>query len=159
MTDIFTTEKRSQIMSRIGGKNTKPELIVRRYLFAQGFRYRLHGSSTGGKKLAGKPDIVPSKYRAVVFVQGCFWHGHSDCPSFKLPKSRVEFWTNKIRTNIERDASNRFKLAQAGWHVVTVWECHLKKVAVRETTLVNLAAAIRQRTVLDDPEQTVRRAA
>ena len=154
MADIFTTEKRSDIMSRIGSKNTKPELLVRRFLFAQGFRYRIHA-----KKLPGKPDIVLRKYGTVVFVQGCFWHGHSDCPSFKMPKSRVEFWTNKIGTNIERDRNNRFKLAQAGWHVITVWECHLRKASLREATLNSLTIAIKERTVLDNPEETIRIAA
>lgn len=107
-------------MAAICGKDTVPELIIRRGLHAKGFRYRLHG-----RALPGKPDMVFAQYRAVVFVHGCFWHGH-DCPLFKWPRSREEFWRKKIGGNQARDARNQSALRSAGWRVATVWECALK---------------------------------
>ena len=107
-------------MSHIRGKNTRPELIVRKYLFAHGFRFRVNV-----KKLPGTPDIVLRKYHTVIFVNGCFWHGHEGCPYFVLPKSNVEFWNNKITRNRERDLKNRIKLRDMGWHVIQLWECQL----------------------------------
>ena len=110
-------------MSHIRGKNTRPELIVRKYLFAHGFRFRVNV-----KKLPGTPDIVLRKYHTVIFVNGCFWHGHEGCPYFVLPKSNVEFWNNKITRNRERDLKNRIKLRDMGWHVIQLWECQLDAV-------------------------------
>lgn len=107
-------------MSRIRGKDTGPEMVVRRELFARGFRYRLHA-----KDLPGRPDIVLPKFGAVVIVDGCFWHGHRRCKVFRLPKTRVAFWKAKIDQNRMRDAKNRKLLRQSGWLVIRVWECQL----------------------------------
>lgn len=120
MTDIVSREKRSSMMSGIKGKNTKPELIVRKGLSKLGFGYRLHL-----KSLPGKPDLVFTKYKAVIFVNGCFWHGHK-CRLFKWPKSNQEFWKKKIQGNIERDNRNLALLSREGWRVMTIWECALK---------------------------------
>ena len=120
MTDVLTREQRRYNMSRIRGKDTKPEMIQRRGLHAAGFRYRLHVED-----LPGKPDLVFPRYRAVIFVHGCFWHGH-DCPLFKLPSTRTEFWAEKIRKNQERDRRAVQALEAANWRVMTVWECLLK---------------------------------
>lgn len=120
MTDIVSPEQRSRMMSGIRGKNTKPELIVRKELFRRGFRYRLHQ-----KNLPGKPDLVFPKYKAVIFVNGCFWHGH-ECKLFKWPKSNRKFWKEKIKGNIERDKRNLDLLYREGWRVMTTWECALK---------------------------------
>jgi DNA mismatch endonuclease (patch repair protein) len=107
-------------MSRIRGKDTKPELLIRKGLFARGFRYRLHQ-----KELPGKPDLVLRRYGAVIFVHGCFWHGH-DCHLFTVPKSNTEFWSNKIRANCARDEANRRELLAGGWRVLEVWECAIR---------------------------------
>ncbi|MBO8093652.1 MAG: DNA mismatch endonuclease Vsr [Prosthecochloris sp.] len=120
MTDIVSPERRSLMMSGIGPKNTKPEMIVRKGLHSQGFRYRLHV-----KNLPGKPDLVLARYHAVIFVNGCFWHGH-DCPLFKWPSTREEFWRNKINRNREKDIESRAALFAAGWRVGVVWECAVK---------------------------------
>lgn len=120
-------------MAAIHGKDTKPELIVRRYLFSRGFRYRLNHP-----RLPGHPDLVLRKYRTVIFVNGCFWHGHEDCPSFRLPKTNTDYWRAKITRNKERDMEEQRRLAAMGWHCVTVWECQLKP-AYRERTLASLA--------------------
>lgn len=120
MADIVTPEKRSLMMSGIRGKDTKPEILIRKALFARGWRYRLHD-----KRLPGKPDLVFPRLRAVIFVDGCFWHGHH-CHLFKLPSSRIEFWTEKIGRNRERDIEVRRKLDELGWRHLTVWECALK---------------------------------
>ncbi len=108
-------------MQAIKNKNTKPELVVRKLLHNRGFRYRLHGS-----KLPGKPDIVLTKYKAIVFIHGCFWHGHDDCHLFKLPKTRAEFWCKKINSNITRDQSDIKLLIEGGWRILIVWECAIK---------------------------------
>lgn len=105
-------------MSGIRAENTKPEILVRKLLFAQGFRFRLHRAD-----LDGRPDIVLPKHRAVVFVHGCFWHGHKDCRYFKLPSSNTAFWARKIEGNTARDAMVRSKLRKAGWRILVVWEC------------------------------------
>lgn len=120
MADIVSPEKRSRMMSGIRGKNTKPEIQVRKGLHAAGFRYRLHVRS-----LSGKPDIVLPRYRAVIFVHGCFWHGHS-CHLFRWPSSRTEFWKQKIEGNIRKDRESRKALAGAGWRIMTIWECAVK---------------------------------
>lgn len=119
-TDVLTPEQRRLNMSRIRGKNTRPEMTVRRLLHAAGFRYRLHGAG-----LPGKPDLVLPKYQAVIFVHGCFWHRHN-CPLFKWPKTRQEFWHLKITRNVERDVRTEARLHEAGWRVLTVWECALR---------------------------------
>lgn len=109
------------MMAGIKGKNTKPEILVRKLLHVLGFRFRLHRSV-----LAGKPDLVLAKHNAVIFVQGCFWHGHKDCPVFRLPKSRTEFWEQKIGGNRKRDERSKIELLSGGWRVIYVWECALK---------------------------------
>lgn len=108
-------------MAGILAKNTKPEIIVRRGLHAMGFRFRLHD-----RKLPGKPDLVLPRYRAVIFVNGCFWHGH-ECPLFKWPKSREEFWREKIERNKANDRTNALKISALGWRQLTVWECAIKR--------------------------------
>ncbi|ATG48275.1 very short patch repair endonuclease [Celeribacter ethanolicus] len=120
MADVHDSKTRSRNMAAIRGADTKPEMLIRRGLHARGFRYRLHD-----RKLPGKPDIVLPKHRAVIFVNGCFWHGH-DCPLFRWPATRQEFWRTKITGNIERDARNIDMLLVSGWRVATVWECALK---------------------------------
>lgn len=122
MSDIHSKETRSYNMSQIRGKDTKPELLVRRFIFANGFRYRLHD-----KKLPGKPDIVLPKYKIVIFVNGCFWHGHENCRYFKIPGTRTEWWTNKIVQNKRSDQANCEKLTELGWKVITIFECKLRK--------------------------------
>lgn len=119
-------------MSAIKGKNTRPELLVRKFLFSRGFRYRLNHP-----RLPGHPDIVLRKYRTVIFVNGCFWHGHQGCKYFVLPKTNVEFWRTKIERNQKRDVEEQCQLASMGWHCITVWECQLKP-KVRQQTLESL---------------------
>ena len=109
-------------MSRIHGKDTKPEELVRKYLFSRGFRYRKND-----KRLPGKPDIVLPKYRTVLFINGCFWHMHENCKDFVMPKSNVDFWTEKLSGNVTRDKINREKLVELGWNVLIVWSCELKR--------------------------------
>lgn len=138
MADVHSPETRSYNMSRIRGKNTKPEELVRKYLFAQGFRYRKNDA-----RLPGKPDIVLPKYKTVIFVNGCFWHGHSGCRYFVWPKSNAEFWKKKINGNIKRDEKNYELLVALGWQVIIVWECELKHSIV-EHTLNSLVCKIRQ---------------
>ena len=118
--DKMSEEQRHRCMASIRGRDTKPELIVRRYLFGRGFRYRLNHP-----RLPGHPDIVLHKYRTVIFVNGCFWHGHKGCRYFTIPKSNTDFWSAKISRNAERDRSVQQQLAAMGWHCVTVWECQL----------------------------------
>ena len=134
--DVHDKETRSYNMSRIKGKDTKPEEIVRKYLFSQGFRYRKND-----KRLPGKPDIVLPKYKTVIFVNGCFWHKHEGCKSFVWPKNNAEFWKEKIESNIVRDKKQYDELQNAGWHVIIVWECELKKKQ-RMDTLEHLADEI-----------------
>ena len=126
--DKITPEQRSKTMSRIRAKNTKPEMIVRRYLYANGFRFRVNV-----RTLPGTPDIVLKKYHTAIFINGCFWHGHV-CQQGRMPKSNVEFWLNKITRNKERDEEVRDKLRTIGWRTMVVWECQLKP-SVRQQTL------------------------
>ncbi len=119
-------------MSRIKGKNTKPEMLVRKFLFAKGLRYRLHD-----KKLPGKPDIILPKYKTVIFIHGCFWHGHKGCKYFVIPKTRTDWWLNKINKNKEKDNDSILKLNEEGWHIIVVWECDLKSKK-KEEVLNNL---------------------
>ena len=128
MADVHTKEIRSYNMSQIRSKNTKPELIVRKYLFANGFRFRLHS-----KSLPGKPDIVLPKYRTVIFVHGCFWHGHEDCKYFVVPKTKTEWWLNKIGRNKQLDNEHIKKLRSEKWNVITLFECKLKKGNIDST--------------------------
>ena len=137
MADVHDTVTRSYNMSRIKGCNTKPEETVRKYLFSKGFRYRKND-----KSLPGKPDIVLPKYKAVVFINGCFWHKHEGCKYFKWPRSNADFWKNKINRNVERDKQVQHELMKAGWKVITVWECELKK-ELFEQTMVQLIDSIK----------------
>ena len=120
MADVHSIATRSYNMSRIKGKDTKPEMLVRRYLHAHGFRYRLHD-----KKLPGKPDLVFPKYKTVIFVNGCFWHAHN-CHLFKWPSTRKDFWESKILSNKVRDQENLKQYSDAGWKTLIIWECALK---------------------------------
>jgi len=115
-------------MSKVKSKNTKPEMIVRRFLHSQGFRYSIHN-----KKLSGRPDIKLTKYKTVVFVNGCFWHGHTARCGYLMPKTNEEFWRSKIEHNVERDKINIKKLNDEGWNVIIVWECELKKYRLDDT--------------------------
>ena len=126
MADVVSSLKRSQMMAGIRGKDTRPELVVRQELFRRGFRYRLHK-----KGLPGKPDLVLPKYNSVIFVNGCFWHGH-ECHLFKWPKSNKDFWEEKISGNRVRDQRNIQLLQSAGWRVLTVWECSFKGKSVQD---------------------------
>ncbi len=132
MADVHDKETRSYNMSRIKGKNTKPEMLVRRYLHANGFRYRLHV-----KGMPGKPDIVLPKYKTVIFVHGCFWHGHEGCKYYVVPKTRTDWWLNKINGNIANDAKANKAIKKEGWKIITLWECDLKS-AIIDTTLKSL---------------------
>ena len=136
--DVHDKETRSYNMSRIKGKNTKPEELVRKFLFSRGFRYRKNDA-----RLPGTPDIVLPKYKTVIFVNGCFWHGHINCKYFVVPKTNTEFWLNKIETNRQRDARKTSELQSLGWRVIVLWECQLKKNVVDET-LYGLAKEIKQ---------------
>ena len=138
MPDTMTREQRHYCMSRIRGKDTRPEMVVRRYLHAHGFRYSLHS-----RRLPGCPDIVLRKYHTVIFINGCFWHGHPGCAKFSMPRSNVEFWQEKIRRNKERDAQEVGALEALGWNVIVVWECELSRRA-RDLTLRNLVDAVRR---------------
>lgn len=135
--DKHTPEVRSYNMSQIKGKNTKPEMIVRKFLFSKGFRYKLHD-----KSLPGKPDILFPKYKTVLFIHGCFWHGHKHCKYFKLPTTRQEYWLPKIENNIKRDQGTVSILRDLRWRVITVWECELKKDRITQT-LNDLAKKIK----------------
>ncbi|MBV2133264.1 very short patch repair endonuclease [Pseudomonas sp. MAP12] len=148
MTDVVSSEKRSQMMSGIRSKDTQPEMIVRRALHARGFRYRLHV-----KDLPGKPDLVFPRYRSVLLIHGCFWHGH-DCHLFKVPGTRTEFWLGKIGRNRERDAEVKKALTELGWRVLEVWECELR--AARKAgylPVVERVAAWLSSTALDNENQ------
>ena len=136
MTDVHNKATRSYNMSQIKGKNTKPEMLVRRFLFANGFRYRLHDP-----KLPGKPDIVLPKYKTIIFVNGCFWHGHKGCSYFVLPKTRTEWWLQKIKGTMNRDKAAEIALNVLGWKVILIWECQLKKNNLT-STLSNLLSEI-----------------
>jgi DNA mismatch endonuclease (patch repair protein) len=134
MADIVSSEKRSEMMSGIRGKDTKPELIVRGLLDRKGYRFRLHR-----KDLPGKPDIVLPKWKTVIFVNGCYWHGHEGCHLFRPPKTRAEFWTAKISSNQARDQRNYSALQKNGWNTVVIWECAVsKKMRLTDDAFVSL---------------------
>jgi DNA mismatch endonuclease (patch repair protein) len=138
--DVHDKKTRSYNMSRIKGKNTKPEELVRKYLFAQGFRYRKND-----KRLPGSPDIVLPKYKTVIFVNGCFWHAHTGCKYFVWPQNNAAFWKEKIQNNIIRDKKNYDKLREMGWQIIVIWECELKP-KTRDLTLSRLANSLREAT-------------
>jgi len=128
MADVHSKEIRSKNMAAIKGKNTKPEMLVRRFLHANGFRYKLHD-----KTLPGKPDIVLPKYKTVIFIHGCFWHGHEGCKYYAVPKTRTEWWLNKINSNIANDEKAVIALKKEGWKIIMLWECELKPKTSSET--------------------------
>lgn len=136
MADVHDKETRSYNMSQIKSKDTKPEILVRKFLFSKGFRYKLHD-----KALPGKPDIVLPKHKTVIFVHGCFWHGHAGCKYFVVPKTRIKWWLNKIATNKNNDLKSKRLLTKAGWKVITLWECNLRKPKA-DRTLSKLLTAI-----------------
>lgn len=133
MTDIKTPEERSRNMAAIHSCDTKPEMLVRRYLHGMGWRYGLHN-----KKLPGSPDIVMRRFKTVIFVHGCFWHGHENCKYYRLPKSNTEFWQDKINKNRTRDERDVEALLQLGWNVIVIWECELKTEVLRQQTFSRL---------------------
>lgn len=132
MSDIYSRSKRSEIMSKISGKETKPEIFVRKFLFSRGFRYRKNV-----KELPGKPDIVLPKYKTVIFINGCFWHGH-DCKRGKLPKSNYDFWASKIERNIQHDLSSITELKKQGWQVIVVWQCEIRNEELKQNRMTSL---------------------
>lgn len=133
MSDTMTPEQRHRCMAAIHSKDTKPEVLVRKFLFAKGLRFRVCN-----RKLPGTPDIVLPKYRVVIFIDGCFWHGHEDCKYSRLPKTNIKFWKAKIETNKTRDIKNENALIAAGWHVIRLWECEIRHKATRAELLENL---------------------
>ncbi|WP_316820823.1 very short patch repair endonuclease [Pedobacter gandavensis] len=128
MTDVHTKIIRSYNMSKIKGKDTQPEILVRKFLHKNGYRYRIHV-----KDLPGKPDIVLPRYKTVVFVQGCFWHGHEGCKYYVVPKTRTDWWLKKINETIVNDKTNQQSLVSTGWRVIEIWECELRKTLVENT--------------------------
>lgn len=134
--DVFTPAKRSEIMSRVRSKNTKPELFVRSLLHAMGYRFRLHR-----KDLPGSPDVVLPRYRTAVFVHGCFWHQHPGCRKATIPKNNSEFWEAKLKRNHERDLEAQCRLEELGWNVLVLWECEVKKAAA--TNAEHLCSVLR----------------
>lgn len=132
MPDIYTKSKRSEIMSKISGKNTKPEIKFRKALFARGFRYR-----TNLNTLPGKPDIVLPKYKTIIFIHGCFWHSHKGCSRSKLPETNMEFWSKKINDNVIRDEKNINALKEIGWNCLIVWQCEISNKNLFDKTLAN----------------------
>jgi DNA mismatch endonuclease (patch repair protein) len=141
MADVHDKKTRSYNMSQIKGKNTKPEMLVRRFLHANGFRYRLHV-----KDLPGKPDIVLPKYRTVIFVHGCFWHGHEGCKYYVVPKTKTEWWLNKINGNIAKDVNVMKSLKKEGWKIIILWECDLKRTTI-EKSLKRLSQKLKNKDV------------
>lgn len=137
MADVHSKEVRSYNMSRIKAKNTKPEMLVRKFLHAQGFRYTLHD-----KKLPGKPDIVLPKYKTVIFVHGCFWHGHKNCKYATIPMTREEWWQSKLQKNKSNDIKGKRLLKKAGWNVVEIWQCKLKNPTKANKVLSKLISTL-----------------
>lgn len=137
MADIMTKQQRHDCMAAVKGKDTKPEMLVRRYLHGLGYRYGLHN-----RKLPSSPDLVLRRLKTVIFIHGCFWHGHEGCKYYRLPKSNIDFWQTKIDRNRKRDAEVEAKLNSMGWRVLTVWECDLKNKERRERTLSDLAKTL-----------------
>ncbi|MDR0332435.1 MAG: DNA mismatch endonuclease Vsr [Dysgonamonadaceae bacterium] len=137
MPDIYSKQKRSEIMSHISGKETKPEIMVRKFLFVNGFRFRKNV-----KDLPGKPDIVLPKYKTVIFIHGCFWHGHT-CKRGALPETNIDFWKTKIGGNTERDKKNITELQNQGWKVIVIWQCEIRNVELQNERLSKLLLEIK----------------
>lgn len=143
MSDHLTIEQRHKNMAAVKSKDTKPEMVVRKYLWSRGFRYRVNNP-----RLPGHPDIILRKYHTCIFVNGCFWHGHEGCKYYRVPKTNTEFWERKISRNRERDREEQKQLARMGWHCITVWECELKGER-REKTLESLEYTLNHIFILD----------
>lgn len=139
MTDIFDKVKRSEIMSKISGKDTKPEVLIRKKLFSKGFRFRKNV-----KTLPGKPDIVLPKYKTTIFVNGCFWHGHG-CKKSKLPKTRTDFWKEKINNNLLRDQKNLENLKNDGWQVIIIWQCEISNNLLLNQKIDEISIQLKQK--------------
>ena len=144
MADVHSPETRSFNMSQIKGKNTKPEEMVRKYLFSHGFRYRKNVQN-----LPGKPDIVLTRYKSCIFVNGCFWHKHEGCKYFVWPKSIAEFWKQKITGNVERDFRQQRELQTMGWNTIVIWECQLRKDMFEET-MINVVRMLKSNILLEE---------
>lgn len=144
MADKMTKEQRRRCMASIKGKDTKPEMLVRRYLHSRGYRYRFNV-----RRLPGTPDIVLRKYRTVIFINGCFWHGHEDCRYFVLPKSNTQYWQQKIERNIQRDMEKHIQLRLLGWHTIIIWGCELMPKN-RHTTLQALEQTLNKIYLLNN---------
>ena len=154
MTDIWNKEKRSEVMSKIHSENTRPELILRKALFARGFRYRVND-----KKLPGKPDIVFPKYKTVIFIHGCFWHGHEhqDCKyEIASPKTNVDYWTRKIASNKKRDIENILKISSMGWNILTIWECEIMKKKNIDILLNRISAFLHEHSEIKSRQVSVK---
>lgn len=140
--DIFSKSARSEIMSKVLAKNNKLEISVRKYLFSKGFRYRKNV-----EEMPGKPDIVLPKYKTIVFIHGCFWHGHENCDAATLPTSNIDYWTKKIKSNEDRDLRNKQMLRNSGWKIIIVWECEVKSKN-RDKRFVKLVQEIQNKSIL-----------
>ncbi|MGB7209126.1 MAG: DNA mismatch endonuclease Vsr [Pyrinomonadaceae bacterium] len=134
MADRFSKEKRSRIMASISATDSKPEIVIRKYLFGLGYRYRKNV-----KALPGKPDLVLKRFKTTILIHGCFWHGHDNCPAAAKPKSNSDFWIKKIHANKVRDARNLQALEKLGWNIITIWQCHVKNKAAFEQTMRKVA--------------------
>jgi DNA mismatch endonuclease (patch repair protein) len=135
--DPLSKKARSALMAKIKGKNTRPEMIIRKFLFSKGFRYRIHDS-----RYSGSPDIVLPKYHTAIFVHGCFWHGHVNCRASRLPTTNVDYWEEKIQQNLERDQRKIKLLKKDGWKVIVIWECKIKTKEQRNTELDEIVKMI-----------------
>lgn len=142
MADVVSKRKRSAIMSKVPQRDSKQELMVRRFLFSKGFRFRKNV-----KKLSGSPDVVLPKYKTVIFIHGCFWHGHENCKYSKLPTSNTEYWHEKIRQNLNRDNRNTSLLESEGWRVIIVWQCELKNNSSANVRLNKLIEEIQYKNL------------
>lgn len=132
MADIVSSDRRSQIMGKIRGKNTSPEMVVRRLIYSLGYRYRLHS-----KKLTGRPDLVFSSRKKVIFVHGCFWHLHEGCPKGKPPETNRDYWIPKLQENKARDIRNQKELVCQGWKILVIWQCELKKIELVKERIID----------------------
>lgn len=140
MSDVLNPDQRHRNMSSIHGKNTKPELMVRKFLFSKGFRYLVNDA-----RYPGRPDIVLPKYHTVVFVHGCFWHQHPGCKAARIPETNREYWESKLRMNVLRDADQHEELIRAGWKVIVIWECEISRKADRQLRLETLVSEIKSK--------------
>ncbi|WP_035480829.1 very short patch repair endonuclease [Gallaecimonas xiamenensis] len=145
MTDVLSRQERSRLMSKVKGRHTKPEMIVRKALHARGFRYRLHD-----RRIFGHPDLLLPKYHAAVFVHGCFWHHHERCKFAYMPKSKVDFWQAKFVANRERDLKVQARLLTEGWRVLVIWECALKDAGQLEASLLRIEHWLKSKSLYEE---------